>query len=155
MYVLVFFLEISKFSNWWKVFSKAWNKGGARYSKLQIVKPGPGTLFFTSFHVPRLLRKFKVDSSWNSSISFKYNGSLHCIVLWVSGLILYLILVFIGKMCNSMQIGVIISLENLGRPTTILAAQLINIWRPLRMIFGRSVLQSVSEINYRKYKLLI
>ena len=67
----------------------------------------------------------------------KDGGTLHCTALWASRQILYLILALIGKTCKSMITGVILSLENLGKPVTILAAQLINIWRPLRMIFGR------------------
>ena len=51
----------------------------------------------------------------------------HYIALWVRRQIWYLILTFIDKMCKSLQIGVILSHENLGKPMTILAALLINI----------------------------
>ena len=73
-----------------------------------------------SFHVQWLLRKFIVDDSRSSSISFKYNVSLRCKALKVRGEFLYLILGFIGKMCQSMQRGVVLSLTDFGEPTLFL-----------------------------------
>ena len=50
---------------------------------------------------------------------------------------LYLVLEFIGKMRKSKKIGVNLSLEIDGKPTTVLAALLVIIWRPLiTTIFG-------------------
>ena len=104
--------------------------------KHQLLKSALGTLCSMNFNVLWLRREVIVEDSLSSSILFKYNGSLQCIALWISSKILYLILAYTCKMCRSMQIGVILSLDNLGRPTTNLAALLINNWRRFRMTFG-------------------
>ena len=60
-----------------------------------------------------------------------------------------LILVFIGKLCKSMQIRVIISLSSLGEPTTIFAALLINIWDHLGWhLVGHSFIFESLSINF-------
>ena len=133
----VFFLVAPIFSNLQLVFGKMSYKWGALYSKHLSVKQGPGIWCSTNFHVWWLLRDFIVDDSLSTGISFKCNGSLHCLALWVSRQVLYLILAYIGKMCKSMQIGVILSFESLGKPTIILAALLINIRIPFRIKFRR------------------
>ena len=57
--------------------------------------------------------------------------------LYVKIQILYLFLPFIGKMCKTIQFGVILFLENLGIPTTIRAAAFINVWKLLSIWLGR------------------
>ena len=130
------FLKVTILSNWRIVFGKVLYKWGAQYLKLLLVKPGLGILFSTSFNVSLLLHKFMGDGSRSSSISFKYNGSLLCTALWAFRQTLYLIPAIFDKTCKSMQTGVILSLENFWKPTFILAALLINLWRQLRMILG-------------------
>ena len=51
-----------------------------------------------------------VDGSRSSGISFKWNGSLHCLALWVRRQILYFIMTFTGKICKSMTIAVLLSI---------------------------------------------
>ena len=71
MYVFSLLLKVSIFSNEQIVFGKFLYKWGAHYLKHLLVKPGPGTLCSTSFHVSWIFRNLKVDDSLSSSISFK------------------------------------------------------------------------------------
>ena len=65
-----------------------------------------------------------------------YQGSPDSKDLWAKNLILYSILAFTSKKCNSIVFGVFLNLLYLGIFIMILTAPFIINWRPCKSVFG-------------------